>query len=118
MPVPVCCLCTIHHSGPLNVPRLTVNTSRGTVEYRVEGRDAATTRVLTGYDMFRFGVQMMGRYAYLDTGRTFTTGPAVPGAQYRITAWALTNGRRSAKPAVEGATMGELSECTPRQCRI
>ena len=111
-------MCTIHHSGPLNVPRLTVNTSKGTVEYRVERRDTATTRILTGYDMYRFGVQMMGRYAYLGIRRTFTTGPAVRGAQYRITAWALTNGRRSAKPAVEGATMGESSECTPRQCRI
>ena len=118
MPVPVCCLCIIDHADPLNVPELTVNTSKGTVEYRVERSDTATTRILTGYDMYRFGVQMIGRYAYLGIRRTFTTGPAVPGAQYRITAWAITHGRRSAKPAVEGATMGESSECTPRQCRI
>ena len=112
------CLYTIHHSGPLNVSRLTVNASRGTVKYRVERHDNATTRVITGYDMFRFGVQMIGRYVNLGTGRSFTTGHAVPGAKYRITAWALGNGRRSTKPVVEGVTMGESSECTPRQCCI
>ena len=47
-------------------------------------------------------------------GRTVTINPAVPGAQYRITAWALLgdyNGRRSATPAVVYATTGKASEC-------
>ena len=45
------------------------------------------------------------------TGRRVTISPAVPGAQYRITAWALNgNGNRSATPAVGYATTGEASE--------
>ena len=49
---------------------------------------------------------------YVNTGRrsTVTISPAVPGAQYSITAWALSDGRRSATPAVEYVTTGEASE--------
>ena len=36
--------------------------------------------------------------------------PAVPGAQYRITAWTLGNSGRSATPAVKSVTTGEASE--------
>ena len=48
------------------------------------------------------------------TGRRVTISPAVPGAQYRITAWALGDGRRSATPAVMDVTTGEESECIPK----
>ena len=43
---------------------------------------------------------------YVDTGRgnRVTISPAVPGAQYRIAAWALGDGTRSATPAVEYAS--------------
>ena len=54
----------------------------------------------------------MGEYVNAGRGRRVTISPAVPGAQYRITAWALTGtGKRSATPAVEYVTTGEASEC-------
>ena len=56
---------------------------------------------------------MIGQYVNADGRRRVTISPAVPGAQYRITAWALGDGRRSATPAVVYATTG--SECTHMQ---
>ena len=53
---------------------------------------------------------MIGQYANTGRGSRVTISPAVPGAQYRITAWALGDGRRSAKPAVVDATTGEASK--------
>ena len=53
---------------------------------------------------------MIGQYANTGGGRRVTISPAVPGAQYRITAWAFGDGRRSAKPAVVDATTGEASK--------
>ena len=50
---------------------------------------------------------MIGEYVNAGTGRTVTISPAVPGARYRITAWALGRGNRSATPAVVYATTGE-----------
>ena len=53
---------------------------------------------------------MTGRYMNAHN-RIVTISPAVPGAQYRITAWALDSGtRRSATPAVEYATTRESRE--------
>ena len=57
---------------------------------------------------------MIGEYENAGRGESVTISPAVPGAQYRITAWALTGnniGRRSARPAVEYITPGKASEC-------
>ena len=100
---------------PVSVPRLTVNTATRTgVEYQVERNDTETTRVITGYEVFRFGVPMIGEYGNTGNGRRVTISPAVPGAQYRITAWALDSGtRRSATPAVKSVTTGGRSECKP-----
>ena len=57
---------------------------------------------------------MIGQYENVNTGGTVTISPAVPGAQYRITAWALIgDGRRSATPAVVYANTG--SECIRMQ---
>ena len=97
---------------PLSVPRLTVNTATSTgVEYRVEGSDTRTTRVITGYEVFHFGVPMIGVYVNTLTGRQVTVSPVVPGVQYRITAWALDSGtRRSATPTVKSTTAREASE--------
>ena len=53
---------------------------------------------------------MIGEYVNIGRGRRGTISPAVPGAQYRITAWALSYSRRSATPAVMDATTGEASE--------
>ena len=107
---------SIIQSDPLSVPRLTISTATSTgVEYRVESSDTEITRVITGYEVFRsFGVPMIGEYVNTNRGRRVTISPAVPGAQYRITAWALDSGtRRSATPAVKSVTTGGTSECTP-----
>ena len=56
---------------------------------------------------------MIGEYVNTGRGASVTIRPAVPGAQYRITAWALDSGansRRSATPAVESAVTREASE--------
>ena len=80
------------------------------VEYRVQRNDDITNPLNTGYEVIRFGIPMIGKYINAQIGRTVTISPAVPGAQYRVTAWALGDGRRSATPAVVDATTGEASE--------
>ena len=70
----------------------------------------SATRVIAGYEVFRFEVPIIGEYVNTGRGRRVTISPAVPGAQYRITAWALGNGSRSATPTVESVTTGEASE--------
>ena len=100
-----------NYSDSLRVPGITVTPSRRMVEYQVQTNDAATTRVIAGYEVIRFGVPMIGEYANAGPGGTVLISPAVPGAQYRITAWALNSGtRRSATPAVVYATTGEAGE--------
>ena len=54
---------------------------------------------------------MIGQYVNTGRGRRVTISPSVPGAQYRITAWALGNGTRSATPAVVDVTTSEASKC-------
>ena len=80
------------------------------MEYQVKRNDAITNALNAGYEVIRFGVPMIGEYVNTGRGRRVTISPAVPGAQYRITAWALGNGRRSATPAVVDVTTGETSE--------
>ena len=58
----------------------------------MDKNDTNTTRVITGYEVFRFGIPMIGEYDNAGRGRRVTISPAVPGAQYRITAWALDSG--------------------------
>ena len=54
---------------------------------------------------------MIGEYENALKERTVTISPVVPGAQYRIAAWALDSGtRRSATPAVNSTTTREASE--------
>ena len=80
------------------------------VEYQVQRNDDITDAVITGYEVIRFGIPLIGEYDNAARGRRVTISLAVPGAQYRITAWALTgSGRRSATPAVEYATTGGAS---------
>ena len=79
------------------------------VVYRAQRNDDITGPFITGYEVIRFGVPMIGEY--VNTGRRrVTINPAVPGAQYRITAWALGDGRRSAVPAVEYVNAENASE--------
>ena len=54
---------------------------------------------------------MIGEYVNTGRGMNVTISPAVPGAQYRITAWALgNNGSRNISPAVKNVTAGEACE--------
>ena len=76
------------------------------MEYKTTAHGNAT-RVIAGYEVTRFGVPMIGQYVNTGRGRRVTISPAVPGAQYRITAWTLGDGRRSATPAVVDATTKE-----------
>ena len=86
----------------VNVPRVTSSQ----VDYETTAHGSAT-RVIAGYEVTRFGVPMIGQYVNTGRGRRVTISPAVPGAQYRITAWAIGDGGRSATPAVVDATTGE-----------
>ena len=99
-------------SDPLSVPSLRVDkVTNSAVEYQVRRNDGITNGpLITGYEVTRFGVPMIGQYVNTGRGRRVTISPAVPGAQYRITAWALTDGRRSATPAVADVTTGEAGE--------
>ena len=91
-------------SDPLSVPSLTVDrVTNSAVEYQVN-------ILITGYEVTCFGVPMIGEYVNTGRGRRVTISPAVPGAQYRITAWALSDGRRSVTPAVVDVTTGEARE--------
>ena len=87
-----------------------MNTAIEDAMFEVQRSDDVTTRVITGLRVIRFGVPMIGGYANRGTGRTFTITGVVPGVQYRITAWALGDGRRSATPAVVDVTKTEESE--------
>ena len=79
------------------------------VEYHTTAHGRAT-RVIAGYEVIRFGVPIIGQYVNTGRGRSVTISPAVPGAQYRITAWALGDGRRSATPAMGDVTTREAGE--------
>ena len=81
------------------------------VEYGTTAYNNAT-RVIAGYEVTRFGLPMIGQYVNTGRGRRVTINPVVPGAQYRIIAWALGDGRRSATPAVEDATTIEAGQCS------
>ena len=112
---------SVHLStAPLKVPSCVIDkVNYSSVEYQVRRNDDITNALITGYEVIRFGVTMIGEYVNAQTGRRVTISPAVPGAQCRITAWALTgsyDGRRSATPAVVDATTGEASECC--RCKL
>ncbi len=93
-------------STAVTPPGVTVhNVTSSLVEY--ETTHCHVTRVIAGYEVIRFGVPMIGEYVNTGRGSRVTISPAVPGAQYRITAWALGDGNRSETPAVVVATTGE-----------
>ena len=99
---------SLSHTVP--PPGVTItNVTSSQVVYETTAHGSAT-RVIAGYEVFRFGVPLIGEYVNTGRWRRVTISPVVPGAQYRITAWALGNGSRSATPAVESVTTGEASE--------
>ena len=101
----------MHHTlqfPPHLVPAPGLNVTRVTssqVEYETRAHGSAT-RVIAGYEVTRFGVPMIGQYVNTGRGTRATINPVVPGAQYRIIAWALGDDR-SATPPVVDATTGE-----------
>ena len=97
----------------VNVPRVTSLQ----VDYETTANGSAT-RVIAGYEVTRFGLPMIGQYVNTGRGRRVTISPAIPGAQYRITAWALGDGRRSATPTVVDATTGEAGELIEHEAII
>ena len=90
---------------------MVIGVTNSSVDYQVKTKGITNVQLITGYEVTRFGVPMIGQYVNAGRGRRVTISPAVPGAQYRITAWAIGDGRRSATPAVEYATPGKASEC-------
>ena len=101
-----------HLDPPIKVPDLSLNEIKNTtVEYQTQRNDNITIPLIAGYEVTRFGLPMIGQYVNTGGGKRVTISPAVPGAQYRVTAWALGNGSRSATPAVENATTEEASKC-------
>ena len=93
---------------PWSYARVSYNFSSGIQSSK---NDDTINPLITGYEVIRFGVPMIGEYVNAGRSRTVTISSSVPGAQYRITAWALnSNGSRSATPAVVYATTGEASE--------
>ena len=54
---------------------------------------------------------MIGEYVNTGRGRRVTISPAVPGAQYRITAGELCDGRRSNTTEVVNATREASKFC-------
>ena len=109
-------VCWLHSSDPVSNPRIIVETvGNSEVKYRVRRTsniNDKTNPLIAGYEVTRLGVQMIGEYVNAGRGQTVAINPAVPGARYRITAWALRNGTRSATPAVVYATTRETSECS------
>ena len=105
-----------HHdlipSDPLSVPSLMVGrVTSSVVEYHVQRNDDTTNALIAGYEVTRFGVPMIGEYVNGYTKKEVAISPAVPDAQYRITAWALRgNGSRSITPAVVYATTAEAGK--------
>ena len=97
-------------SDPFSVPSLTDNVTNSAVEYQVRRNDYTNNRMIAGYEVIRFGVPMIGQYVNTGRGRNVTISPAIPGTQYRITAWALSDRRRSATPAVVNAITGEAGQ--------
>ena len=75
------------YPSALKAPILTVQSSTSSkVVYRVDRADQKTYPLIAGYEVYCFGVPMIGEYVNAGRGRTVTISPAVPGAQYRIKA--------------------------------
>lgn len=73
--------------------------------------DRDTAGIIAGYEVYRYGVPMLGVYVNGGKQSTVTISRAVPGTRYRIVAMALGHGRRSDIPAVESTFTGRASEC-------
>ena len=94
------CLCVtydyVHHNFPFphTVPPTGVTVTSVTSSHVVYETTAHSnaTRIIAGYEVIRCGVPMIGEYVNTGRGRRVTISPAVPGAQYRITAGELGDG--------------------------
>ena len=78
-----------------------------------KGEGAVTTQpLISGYEVFRFGVPMIGEYvnAIKFLRKSIIISAAVPGAEYRITALALDSSKGNSIPAIKYVTTREASE--------
>ena len=80
------------------------------MKYVVDAVDKDTQFIIAQYRVHCFGVLLLGECVSGGTHSTITISPAVPGARYRITAWALGDGGRSATPTVENIVTEGASE--------
>ena len=109
------CYVSSASTSSVKVPRLafkSATTSEVTFQV-LKGVDASETKPLVaGYEVFRFGVPMIGEYVNAGTGREVTIRSAVAGAPYKIAAWALDdmNQWKSATSAMLHATARVASE--------
>ena len=85
--------------------------TKSAVEYLIQRTDEEIDKVIIGYVVTRFGVPMIGQYVNAGIAKRVTISLAVPSVQYRITAWALGDGRRSAIPEMKNTATGEAREC-------
>ena len=97
--------------GKVSNPMLTISAHTSSkVMYQVVHSDKKQNGPLvTGYEVFRYSVPMIGEYVNADTKRRVTISSVIPGARYRITAQAL-DGQESSMPVVRSITAGEISE--------
>ena len=97
-------------SDSTNVPRAEIKESSTVIlTYTKVGVNDQTNALITGYEVIRFEVPLIGEYMnkHVIGSIQVTIKPAVPGVQYRTTAWALhavNNGDRVALPAVISST--------------
>ena len=76
-------------SDPLSVPSLMVyRVTTSAVEYQVKRYDGITDALITGYEVTRFGVPMVGEYVNAHTGRRVTISPTV----YQVVSTGLQHG--------------------------
>ena len=98
---------------PLNPPTFMItemSTSLAKVMYCINRMNLEMGPLIAGYEVSRFGVPMIGEYMNVGTRKTAIISPVVPGTNYRIEAWALSNGRRNAAPAVKNVETKEAGK--------
>ena len=99
---------------PLNPPTITKMSTTNAAEVRcsIDRTHSNLGPLVVGYEVSRFGVPMIGEYMNVGTRRTVTISLVVPGTNYRIEAWALSDGRRNVAPAVKNVETTEASKLT------
>ena len=100
-------------SDLLRDPRLIVGrVTNSAVEYQVQKKwwhNQCTNNCIWGEPLWSTNDRRVCECRYIEGGELQSALQYIPNAQYRITAWALGGGTRSAIPAVQDVTTGEAS---------